>query len=86
MTNDQCATWKVIDETAFASWAAREGDVRALMPRGGKPLCGTGTDGDGYSATGAKSSLDLRGRRRQVGKRLDIGCLEAQLGSALIVR
>ena len=85
--NASCATWQVIDETAFRDWASRETNLRALVPAVGKPLCGTGTDADGYRDAGGTSTVDLRGRPRRIGKRLDIGCLEANsAGGALIVK
>ena len=82
--NEECATWQVIDESAFRNWSRREEGLKFLVPRTGKPLVGTGTDADGYAAAGGTSSVDLLGKNRQFGKRLDIGCLESQAGGTLI--
>ena len=72
--NESCATWKVVDETAFRDWSRRAEDTTSLRPRNGGVLVDAGSTGAEYEACGGTATEDLRGYERISGRRLDIGC------------
>ena len=74
VTNESCATWKVVDEKAFRDWSRRAEDVAGLRPRNGGALVDAGSTGAEYEACGGTATEDLRGYERISGRRLDIGC------------
>ena len=74
VTNESCATWKVVDEKAFRDWSRRAEDVAGLRPRNGGALVDAGSTGAEYEACGGTATEDLRGYERLSGHRLDLGC------------
>lgn len=78
-----CATddATAINENCFTGTAAsffKDYDSGDYTPKAGGPLVGKGVDYEGMAA------VDLAGKPRKVGKRIDIGCYEAH-SSALII-
>jgi len=90
VTNASCATWRVIDATAFKDYGRISADLSGLRPCGspGTALVRTGCTALDYAEKcGAVSQRDLLGGRRIMGKRLDIGCIAGKPGGlALSIR
>jgi hypothetical protein len=87
VTNESCATWKVIDETAFRDWSRRAEDAASLRPRSGGALVDTGSTWAEYVECGGTATEDMRGYERLSGHRLDLGCYAAnRLGSVYYIR
>ena len=78
VTNESCATWKVIDETAFRDWSRRAEDVAGLRPRNDGVLVGSGSTSVEYEACGGMATEDLFGHERISGSCLDIGCFASR--------
>ena len=87
VTNESCATWKVIDETAFRDWSRRAEDETFLRPRNGGALVDTGSTWAEYTACGGTATEDMRGYERLSGHRLDLGCYASRpRGSVYYIR
>ena len=79
-----CATDDAIaiNENCFTGTAAsffKDYDSGDYTPKAGGPLVGKGVDYEGMAA------IDLAGKPRKVGKRIDIGCYESQSTPMLII-
>ena len=89
MTNESCATWRVMDATAFKDYAKylEEGALKYLSPVSGGSLQNGGCTAADYLNMGGSAEKDLLGRARISGKYLDIGCIEKpDTGLLLMVR
>ena len=89
VANEADVNWQVIDETAFNDWSRRDEGLEFLVPNlhPRSPLVGGAETADGYREAGGTSSVDLLGGPRRIGRRLDVGCLEANsAGTVLMVR
>ena len=89
VTNESCATWRVMDATAFKDYAnyLEGGELKYLSPVAGGVLQNGGCTAADYLNMGGSAEKDLLGRVRISGKYLDIGCIEKPtLGLMLMVR
>ena len=85
VTNESCATWRVVDATAFAGDAAQ--GYRPNIFKKENPLVDTGSSFAEYLAIGPVSTSDFAGNERMTNDRMDIGYLEAKWrGSVLRFR
>ena len=89
VTNESCATWRVMDATAFKDYAKylEGGELKYLSPVAGGVLQNGGCTAADYLSMGGSAEKDLLGRVRISGKYLDIGCIEKpDTGLLLMVR